>query len=81
MLGFGRSLCNKENDETGRYKRHGDDDKDGDYKICALTPVREVKERYLLVFMTRVTSSTKLLFRYLLKTKQLNDNEINDGEF
>ena len=43
MLGFGRSLCNKENDETGRYKRHGDDDKDGDYKICALTPVREVK--------------------------------------
>ena len=41
MLGFGRSLGNKKHDETGGYKGHGDNNKDGDHKICALTPRRE----------------------------------------
>ena len=39
MLSFGRSFGYKKHDKAGGYKGHGDDDKDGDHKICALTPV------------------------------------------
>jgi len=41
MLGFGRSLGYKKDDETGWYKGHGDNNKDSNHKICALTPGRE----------------------------------------
>jgi len=43
MLSFGRSLANKKHDETGGYEGHGDNNKDSNHKICALTPRREEK--------------------------------------
>ena len=60
MFGFGRSLGYKKHDETGRNKGHGDNNKDGNDKICALTPGREEKEAYGCVLLMNNGSVTRL---------------------
>jgi len=60
MFGFGRSLGNKKHDETGRYKGHGDNNKDGNHKICALTPGRDEKETNGCVLLMNNGSVTRL---------------------